>query len=381
MRRVRFISTVGFMVGIGCGPRADSPPVAPRPPVSPPRIPDALVASERPEHDQPLAKVQLEGFEGEVERVLSAKWVGTTEVHQGALDYHRAARLVPGGTAYGDDQAPALPHRHRVWILEAGDEPRLVVRQGGVRLLVYAREDDLQTFVAAHEILRDQPGAPVPTPPTQARVELGPGAPVKVLEHTDGWSRVVHEDDERFEGWLETASLSTSYRDETFPSLPETYAQALTTRNTPLLERPGGERWDELPADAFVFVVRPSKRRHLLVTYRGPCDQSVRLTGYVRRAHLNILDESLGRGGLVGCGRGGGDYPMTLGDKAGLPRTTLSAGRLLLAVDSNRVVGCVVEATEAAQGEHDIVYLQTVWGPMPVRAAPAGVEETCFARD
>ncbi len=331
-----------------------------------PRPPEV---SEAPSPDSaPAPRVELDGF-GERERAaLSERWMKGEGY--GRIIWARSARLIPGATAFGDPDVARLDRGVDVTLVEDGDEPRVAIRQGGVRLLVHVSPGDLQPLVVKPFALRPRPAARL----RASRVEVGSGESLTIDQREGDWVE-VRVDRTPLAGWAPAQSVGafhdqTPFGDDGY----ETAEYATVTRKVALLDEPGGRPLIEIPAVAEVRTLGRSGN-HLLISYVEVCASvDVRFTGYVPRSAVGPSS-----GGLGMCGRGMGRVPRSFGKAQDYPRRWSTPGTLLLAPDSNRVVGCASSTAEVATGDDGVVFVDTIWGPVEVRPAPPGVEERCYA--
>lgn len=357
---------------LGCKP---SPmPVVPAPPSPvvepPPPQPPELSQSPSPEPTlEPEPEFQLQGYGTHERGALSGR--SMEGQGDGLIRWPRSARLSPNAPAYGNPDAAPFDWGLDAVLVEDGDEPRIAVRQGDVRLLVYVASDDLWPLVVKPFALRSGPGARL----RDAKVEVGSGESLTIAQRDGDWVE-VHIDHTPFSGWAPAKSIGWFHHDVPIPDDGLDDAEFATIEHDVVLRtKPGGrQQLTKIPTNKGVRIHQRSGS-HVLVSYHEVCTPvPLRFTGYVPRGALGPA-----LGGLGSCGSGRSTPPQSFGDERDRPRRWLTPGTLLLDPASNRVVGCAWRDAEVAEGDGDIVFVSTVWGPVPVRPAPANVEERCYA--
>lgn len=358
-------ATLMFVALVGCKAPAQpavaaltAPETEPGPPVSQP-----------PSVAEPSPPVfTLEGYEADVRAALSGQPTDGG-ARFGRIMWSRVARLVPDGPVFGNSDAVRHEWGLEAILVEDGEEPRVVVGQGGILLLVQVPTDELQPLVVKPFALRSGPGARLGA----GKVEVGSGESLSIRKREGDWVEVEVERTS-YAGWAPADSVGWFHDHAPFADdQSDAKEWAAVTRKVALRTKPGGERLVELAADEIVIVLDRSGKQ-ALVSYEQVCAPvDLRLTGFVPG---DALGPAVGGLGLCGTGRKG--PARSFGNEAERPRRRLIPGTLLLAPDSNRVVGCARADAEVAVGEGDAVFVETIWGPVAVRPAPPEVKERCL---
>lgn len=352
-------------------PQPPAPAPAPVQPEAPP--PEATPPSTAPAPAAPA--ITITGYTPEVATILAERYTwwrsGPTRI---ALARRGSIRLRPDGPELGlRDEAPfADPPRLRV--VDDAERPRIVTDDDDVRLLLYVDRQDARPVVTRAAPLRPSPETSLDGPRRRGHVVLEPGAWVDIEEQRGALTRVSSPTlDGALSGWLDSEALGTTATVAEPPAVGERQTY-VAMRSTPLLTRPGGKALVTLEEHAALVELDPrTESGHRWVEHRPVCEPSYSYVGFVRARDVYQPNY----GSVVGCGSGGGRIRRVLGDAEAAPRVILDAGRFLLDADAPVVVGCVLAPTEAADlgdGRHAIA---TIWGPVPVRLAPATFEGRC----
>ena len=288
-------------------------------------------------------------------------------MRQATLGFAGKVRLLPDSEPAGEDSRHAMSPLSG-WVVEE-KSLRLMVVDRGLRLLVYPDANDLLRVTTKPVRLRVHAGERLQPTPERAMVELAGGVHPEVLARRDGWVEVAvpeSADGLKHRGWIEEAELGLVFEDHGFPPMD---GQEMRTKGPIALraQPSAGDVWAELSEGTDVTVAKVVSD-HALVTYRDLCSE-FRLTGYVP---MDQLEPSPRGGGGSGCGTiwlGGGD------EDDRLEKTTLHAGRLLLAPGTTQVVGSVSQDIVVGIGDDGLYYAKTRWGPLGFDLAP--IQERC----
>lgn len=366
---------LGLVLACASTPRP-GPPVAPAPAAAPKPKPDASSADATPPTPTPAPPaITITGYTPEVAALLAEPQVwwrtGDTRI---ALARRGPVRLRPDGPELGLHDAQPFSDAPRLRVLEDAERPRVVTDGSDVRLLLYVDRQDAQPVVTRTAPLRPSPATALDGPQRRGHVRLEPGAWVDVEERGDVLTRVsLAASDEVVSGWIATDALGTTVTVVEPAELGERHAY-VAKRPTKLLTRPGGKALVALAEEATVVELDPRlESHHRWVEYRPVCERRLSYVGFVRDRDVH----SPNFGSLVGCGSGSGSPAKLFGDAETAPRVVVDAGRFLLDADEPTVVGCVLAPTEVADLGDGRYAIATIWGPVPVRLAPASFEGRC----
>ncbi|MEM7156111.1 MAG: hypothetical protein AAF799_24875 [Myxococcota bacterium] len=375
------VVVVGTLVSLSCAGKSTPDPVSAEPEPVAIRVPEP---SPTPvvEEPEPEPKIELEGYD-EVADVLGAKWISWMGAStRMAMARRGGVRLRADGPEYGLADGKAFPTAHPMMVVDDGERPRVVVNQGGVRLLVHVDRADAQPLLSTRARLRPDPAFRFADPPKRGHVIVERGTWVDVIG-ADGEASEVRwtGPEQSWSGWIDTSALGTTIG----PATPEPSATTAppatdplppyrTKKATALRVRPGGKVLIELGEDDEVQLLtdKPNRGYHL-VEFQPGCDIEVSYVGYVRARDVFQPEYGIG----YGCGRGWPRMRLSWGDVGRAPRVKIAAGTFLLAPDQPTVVGCVMKETTMAAIGGEALALPTVWGPVHVRLAPGGFEGPC----
>lgn len=344
-------------------------------PAEPPAASHALAAPE------PFALLEpvILGYTPAVAEVLAEVhfgWIPTSTTM--AVTRRGAVRLLPNGPDLGlRDQAP-FPAPKRLPVLEDAERPRVVIDDGQIRLMLHVDRQDARPVLLREAPLRPTPQATFGDPPTRGHAILQPGAWVDVIATDGAMVQVAYgEPTPELLGWIEAEALGTSF---TPPPRPKgarrgDASETLRARRvTKLRVRPGGKVLTAVEADEPVVpITRRVEKGYRLVRHQPMCVRDLVYVGFVRARDLYVPSWGL----ISGCGRGSAAIPRVFGEAERAPRATLPPGRFLLDVDSPTIVGCVLDEAEVAELGDGRYAVATIWGPVPVRLAPADMRGRC----
>jgi|GEM_PF-2321907 len=256
--------------------------------------------------------------------------------------------------------------------------PRIVVEAGGVRLLVYVRREDAVPVVVADAPLRPSSDLSEVDATERGYIVLRAGAWVDVEDTTESSARVVYtrrDDGQDLRGWIDASVLGSTVTlgGPSADDRESANSWWVTRRKTGVAVTPGGPLLAEAFEGESVRELGRLQGPHRLVEYAPTCDENVRFIGYIRDADLFRPNW----GAAIGCGWKAGTEPRRWGDAESFPRVELAAGTFLIDVDTNELVGCVVEPEEVADLGDGRYAVATIWGPALVGVADPGIAADC----
>jgi hypothetical protein len=264
----------------------------------------------------------------------------------------------------------------RLRVLDDAEYPRVVTDDRDIRLLLHVDRQDAQPVLVRAVPLLPTPETSFGDPPRRGYVILQPGAWVDVTAREGAMAHIAYGDEpERtMSGWIDAEALGTTMTITMVEDADDERPEYVTKRATKLLSRPGGKLLIELDADESVVAITPrAVNGYRLVEHQPPCEDDLVYVGFVR--DRDLLQPTYGMGHL--CGSGAIGSAKLFGEAESAPRITLDAGWFLLDADTPRVVGCVLAPTEVADLGDGRYAVATIWGPIPVRLAPAGFDVGC----
>jgi hypothetical protein len=267
-----------------------------------------------------------------------------------------AARLRPDGPPFAEhvDRRAGVPYD----VVETRDDKaRILVSRVGVTLLVWVDFADFEPQPREPVVLASAPER-VPSA-DEGRLEIGPGERVEVLRTEGEWHEVgvVRRG---VTGWLPAAAFAPVFPIAGFPvTRPGT---AMTRGRTRVRDRPGGATIWRMAADVET-TIEQEKRGWLRITAVAPCDDTWRVTGWVREKEIERLEPM--HGGF-GCGRVGvGEARADKND--GTIEVMLPDGTELFD-ETGQLVGRVRANNSLQRAPAGQLFVRTRWGSIPVFA-------------
>jgi hypothetical protein len=283
-----------------------------------------------------------------------AKWRG---IYRGAGG---GVRLRPDGPAFGAHDGLGVELGFDVFESK-DDRARMIINHRGVRWLGWVDHADFVPQPQQELVLASAPGR-VPADGI-GRIEIAPGELVNVLSTRDDWHEVelprrgVH-------GWVPVATFAPVFAKGGFPVRRQGFA-GNARRRTRVYDRPGGKKtiW-RLPAegDTEVGIVRETKG-WLEIEMVLPCDDTFRVTGFVRKGDVHDVFEQ--GGGGFGCGHADASMSLAPGDDAidvRLPEGTE------LFDEVGQLIGVAHKHNVLRRTPDGKLQIHSRWGPIPVVA-------------
>jgi len=352
-------AAIGLFALVACTARPTaSPPRAPAParqePAAAPAAvvpPPSAATAQEPEraYESIEARAKVRDVLGNPDR---APWRG---LYRGG----GAVRLRFDGPAVGTfaEVGLAIPYP----VLESRtDRARMVVALSGVVLLVWVELADFVPQPQEPLVLASAPGR-LPAD-GDGRIEIAPGERVEVIRTQDDWHEVELVRRE-VRGWLPVAAFAPVFAQGAFPARTQALA-GTAPRRTRVFDRPGGKTIWRLPGDGDteIDIVRETKGWFEVVLVQ-PCDDTLRVTGFVRRSDVrNVMER--GHGGF-GCGRLGMGTARGQTDDA--IEVTLPEGTELFD-DAGQLVGVARKHNVLRRTPDGTLQVPSRWGPIAVVA-------------